>query len=114
MLTVHDDEFWKGVKPVEFGDMPSPGEKVIITGYRNDSYYLSLMTARVSRLGMTRNLFWGNKLLAFQVHLSKSVRNFLLSTIYHLGESRFFFRSSILEISFFYRVDYIREFAIVF
>ncbi|KAF7121138.1 hypothetical protein RHSIM_Rhsim13G0038400 [Rhododendron simsii] len=74
MLAVHDDEFWKGVKPVEFGDMPSPGEKVIITGYRNDSYYLSLMTARVSRLGMTRNSFWGNKLLAFQNKKASLVR----------------------------------------
>lgn len=67
MLTVHDDEFWIGVKPVEFGDMPSPGDKLIFTGYREDIDYVSLMAARVSRLGMRRYSFWGTKLLALQV-----------------------------------------------
>ncbi|KAH7838911.1 hypothetical protein Vadar_032583 [Vaccinium darrowii] len=71
MLTVHDDEFWKGVKPVEFGNMPSPMEKVTIAGCREDRDYLSLMTARVTRLGMTHYSFWGTKLLAFQVHVAR-------------------------------------------
>ncbi|XP_058197119.1 protease Do-like 9 [Rhododendron vialii] len=70
MLTVHDDEFWKAVKPVEFGDMPSPGDKLIFTGYREDRDYVSLMAASVSRLSMRRYSFWGTTLLALQVNVA--------------------------------------------
>ncbi|KAG5514557.1 hypothetical protein RHGRI_035833 [Rhododendron griersonianum] len=66
ILTVDDDEFWEGLKPVEFGDTPSPGDKVIVDHYREDRHCLLLMTARVLRLGMTRFSFWGTELLAFQ------------------------------------------------
>ncbi|KAI8523069.1 hypothetical protein RHMOL_Rhmol13G0046000 [Rhododendron molle] len=69
LLTVNDDEFWMGVKPMEFGDMPSPGDKAIIALSREDRDYVPLMTARVLRLGMTRYLFWGSKLLAFQLNV---------------------------------------------
>ncbi|KAH7837262.1 hypothetical protein Vadar_011728 [Vaccinium darrowii] len=68
ILTVND-EFWNGVKPVEFGEMPSPGDKVIVSCYQEDGDYVRLMTARVSRLGMTRYSFWGTKLLAFQINV---------------------------------------------
>ncbi|XP_059652882.1 protease Do-like 9 isoform X2 [Cornus florida] len=30
LLTVSDDEFWEGVKPVNFGDLPSLGDRVIV------------------------------------------------------------------------------------
>ncbi|KAF7120826.1 hypothetical protein RHSIM_Rhsim13G0033800 [Rhododendron simsii] len=66
ILTVDDDEFWEGLKPVEFGDTPSPGDKVIVDYFREDRDSLLLMTAHVLRLGMTRYPFWGTELLAFQ------------------------------------------------
>ncbi|KAI8523025.1 hypothetical protein RHMOL_Rhmol13G0042500 [Rhododendron molle] len=68
ILTVDDDEFWEGLKPVEFGDTPSPGDKVIVDCYREDRDSLLLMTP-VLRLGMTRYSFWGTELLAFQVNV---------------------------------------------
>ncbi|XP_058219688.1 protease Do-like 9 isoform X1 [Rhododendron vialii] len=67
MLTITDDEFWKGVEPVEFGDMPLPGDEVVVTGYREDKDYMYLMTAWASSFRMTRYSFWGTELLAFQV-----------------------------------------------
>ncbi|KAG5543073.1 hypothetical protein RHGRI_015981 [Rhododendron griersonianum] len=67
MLTITDDEFWKGVEPVKFGDMPLPGDEVVVTGYREDKDYMYLMTAWASSFRMTRYSFWGTKLLAFQV-----------------------------------------------
>ncbi|KAI8549556.1 hypothetical protein RHMOL_Rhmol06G0033800 [Rhododendron molle] len=67
MLTITDDEFWKGVEPVEFGDMPLPGDEVVVTGFREDKDYMYLMTAWASSFRMTRYSFWGTKLLAFQV-----------------------------------------------
>ncbi|KAJ8747989.1 hypothetical protein K2173_012977 [Erythroxylum novogranatense] len=33
MLTVNDDEFWEGVSPVEFGDLPSLQDAVTVVGY---------------------------------------------------------------------------------
>ncbi|KAE9460718.1 hypothetical protein C3L33_07380, partial [Rhododendron williamsianum] len=72
ILTVNDDEFWNGVKPVEFGDMPSPGDKVIITRLREDRDYLPLVTACVLSSGMTRYSFWGTELLAFQINVGLS------------------------------------------
>ncbi|KAG5514753.1 hypothetical protein RHGRI_035968 [Rhododendron griersonianum] len=72
ILTVHDDEFWNQVKPVEFGDMPSPGDKVIIDRLRKDEAYLPLVTACVLGLGMTRYSFWGTKLLAFRVNVGRN------------------------------------------
>ncbi|XP_058198011.1 protease Do-like 9 isoform X1 [Rhododendron vialii] len=72
ILTVNDDEFWNGVKPVEFGDMPSPGDKVIITRLREDRDYLPLVTTCVLSSGMTRYSFWGTELLAFQINVGLS------------------------------------------
>ncbi|KAI8523028.1 hypothetical protein RHMOL_Rhmol13G0042600 [Rhododendron molle] len=69
ILTVNDDEFWEELKPVEFGDTPSHGDKVIVDHYREYRDYLHRMTARVLSLGMTRYSFWGTELLAFQVNV---------------------------------------------
>ncbi|XP_058198640.1 protease Do-like 9 [Rhododendron vialii] len=70
ILTVHDDEFWNQVKPVEFGDMPSPGDKVIIDRLRKGGAK-PLVTACVLGSGMTRYSFWGTKLLAFRINVGR-------------------------------------------
>ncbi|KAI9110658.1 hypothetical protein K1719_018524 [Acacia pycnantha] len=33
LLTVSDDEFWEGVSPVEFGDLPALQDAVTVVGY---------------------------------------------------------------------------------
>ena len=48
LLTVSDKEFSKGVKPVEFGDLPQPGDKLLIQG----SDELSMKDDSVSGLDM--------------------------------------------------------------
>ncbi|KAI8523197.1 hypothetical protein RHMOL_Rhmol13G0054800 [Rhododendron molle] len=68
ILTVHDDEFWNQVKPVEFGDMPSPGDKVIIDRLRKGGVK-SLVTACVLGSSMIRYSFCGTKLLAFRINV---------------------------------------------
>ncbi|KAH7852075.1 hypothetical protein Vadar_020309 [Vaccinium darrowii] len=75
ILTVNDGEFWKGVKPVEFRDMPSPGEKAIVTRYREDRDYLPPMTVRVLGLGMTRYSFSGTIQNGIQGSSEKNTTN---------------------------------------
>lgn len=67
ILTVNDDEFWQGVKPVEFGDMPAPGEKITVTGYPHGADYVSVIKGCVSGVGMTRYVISGANLPVFVV-----------------------------------------------
>ena len=48
LLTVDDKDFFKGVKPVEFGDLPQPGDKLVLQG----SDELSMKDDSVSGLDM--------------------------------------------------------------
>ncbi|XP_058197118.1 protease Do-like 9 [Rhododendron vialii] len=70
ILTVNDDEFWQGVKPVEFGDMPAPREKITVTGYPHGADYVSVIKGRVSGVGMTRYVISGANLPVFVVKVA--------------------------------------------
>ncbi|KAF7140763.1 hypothetical protein RHSIM_Rhsim06G0024600 [Rhododendron simsii] len=70
ILTVNDDKFWEGVKPVDFGDMPAPKEKITVIGYPHMRDFVSVTESRVSRLGMTRYESWEASLLAFKVNVA--------------------------------------------
>lgn len=78
ILTVNDDEFWQGVKPVEFGDMPAPGEKITVTGYPHGADYVSVIKGCVSGVGMTRYVISGANLPVFVV-VTRNSQSFLLS-----------------------------------
>ncbi|XP_058198024.1 protease Do-like 9 isoform X2 [Rhododendron vialii] len=67
ILTVNDDKFWKGVKPLEFGDMPAPGEKITVTGYPHGADYVSVIKGCVSGVGMKRYAISEANLPAFEV-----------------------------------------------
>ncbi|KAG5543072.1 hypothetical protein RHGRI_015980 [Rhododendron griersonianum] len=70
ILTVNDDKFWEGVKPVDFGDIPAPKEKITVIGYPHMRDFVSVTEGRVSRLGMTRYESWEASLLAFKVKVA--------------------------------------------
>ncbi|KAI8549549.1 hypothetical protein RHMOL_Rhmol06G0033200 [Rhododendron molle] len=70
ILTVNDDKFWEGVKPVDFGDMPAPKEKITVIGYPHMRDFVSVTEGCVSRLGMTRYESWEASLLAFEVKVA--------------------------------------------
>lgn len=67
MLTVSDDEFWKGVKPVEFGGTLAPKDKLTILGYHGQSC-VSVKRARVTRVGMKCYSHLGAEFLALEVN----------------------------------------------
>ncbi|XP_058197151.1 protease Do-like 9 isoform X3 [Rhododendron vialii] len=66
ILTVNDDEFWKGVNPVELGDMPASREEITVAGYPRGADYVSVIKSRVSRVGMTCYVISQANLLAFE------------------------------------------------
>ncbi|KAA3458301.1 protease Do-like 9 [Gossypium australe] len=49
-LTVYDDEFWEGVSPVEFGELPALLDAVTIAGYPIGGDTISVTSGVVSRL----------------------------------------------------------------
>ncbi|KAF7120039.1 hypothetical protein RHSIM_Rhsim13G0040800 [Rhododendron simsii] len=53
ILTVSDDKFWEGVVPVEFGDLPAPGEKLAIMGFPDGKF--SMITTIVSKVSMIKS-----------------------------------------------------------
>ncbi|KAF7121182.1 hypothetical protein RHSIM_Rhsim13G0039900 [Rhododendron simsii] len=72
MLTVSDDEFWKGVKPVEFGGTLAPKDKLTILGYHGESC-VYVKRARVTRVGMKCYSQMGAEFLALEVNVT--IRN---------------------------------------
>ncbi|XP_058197371.1 protease Do-like 9 isoform X2 [Rhododendron vialii] len=72
MLTVCDDEFWKGVKPVEFGGTLAPKDKLTILGCHGESC-VYMKRARVTRVGMKCYSHLGAEFLALEVNVT--IRN---------------------------------------
>ncbi|KAI7739690.1 hypothetical protein M8C21_019639 [Ambrosia artemisiifolia] len=50
MLTVSDDEFWEGVSPLEFGDLPALQDAVTVVGYPIGGDTISVTSGVVSRI----------------------------------------------------------------
>ncbi|KHG27181.1 Protease Do-like 9 [Gossypium arboreum] len=72
MLTVNNDEFWEGVSPVEFGELPALQDAVTVVGYPIGGDTISVTSGVVSGieissyvhrsaelLGLQDSLFWG-------------------------------------------------------
>ncbi|KAG5514654.1 hypothetical protein RHGRI_035901 [Rhododendron griersonianum] len=72
LLTVSDDDFWKGVKPVEFGGTSAPKDKLTILGYQGESC-VYVKRARVTRVGMKCYSHLGSEFLALEVNVT--IRN---------------------------------------
>lgn len=67
MLTVNDDEFWEGVNPVEFGDLPALQDAVTVVGYPIGGDTISVTSGVVSRIEILSYVHGSTELLGLQV-----------------------------------------------
>lgn len=67
MLTVNDDEFWEGVSPVEFGNLPTLQDAVTVVGYPIGGDTISVTSGVVSRIEILSYVHGSTELLGLQV-----------------------------------------------
>lgn len=67
MLTVEDDEFWHGMSPVEFGDLPALQDAVTVVGYPIGGDTISVTSGVVSRIEILSYVHGSAELLGLQV-----------------------------------------------
>ncbi|CAI0455429.1 unnamed protein product [Linum tenue] len=67
LLTVNDDEFWEGVTPVEFGDLPALQDAVTVVGYPIGGDTISVTSGVVSRIEVLSYVHATTELLGLQV-----------------------------------------------
>lgn len=71
MLTVDDDEFWKGVLPLEFGLLPALQDAVTVVGYPIGGDTISVTSGVVSRIEILSYVHGSTELLGLQVYFSR-------------------------------------------
>lgn len=67
MLTVEDNEFWEGLSPVEYGDLPALQDAVTVVGYPIGGDTISVTSGIVSRIEILSYIHSSTELLALQV-----------------------------------------------
>lgn len=67
LLTVNNDEFWEGIAPVEFGDLPALQDAVTVVGYPIGGDTISVTSGVVSRMEMLSYAHGSTELLGVQV-----------------------------------------------
>lgn len=67
LLTVNDDEFWDGVSPVEFGDLPALQDAVTVVGYPIGGDTISVTSGVVSRIEILSYVHGSTELLGVQI-----------------------------------------------
>ncbi|KAJ6688125.1 PROTEASE DO-LIKE 9 [Salix koriyanagi] len=67
LLTVNDDEFWEGVSPVEFGELPSLQDAVTVVGYPIGGDTISVTSGVVSRIEILSYVHGSTELLGLQI-----------------------------------------------
>ncbi|KFK33145.1 hypothetical protein AALP_AA6G336800 [Arabis alpina] len=67
LLTVNDDEFWEGVSPVEFGDLPALQDAVTVVGYPIGGDTISVTSGVVSRMEILSYVHGSTELLGLQI-----------------------------------------------
>ncbi|KAK6153322.1 hypothetical protein DH2020_012961 [Rehmannia glutinosa] len=67
LLTVDDDEFWEGVSPVEFGDLPALQDAVTVVGYPIGGDTISVTSGVVSRIEILSYVHGSIELLGLQI-----------------------------------------------
>ncbi|KAE8721218.1 Protease Do-like 9 [Hibiscus syriacus] len=67
MLTVSDDEFWEGVSPVVFGDLPALQDAVTVVGYPIGGDTISVTSGVVSRIEILSYVHGSTELLGLQI-----------------------------------------------
>ncbi|XWS51005.1 hypothetical protein CRYUN_Cryun12cG0139400 [Craigia yunnanensis] len=67
MLTVNDDEFWEGVSPLEFGELPALQDAVTVVGYPIGGDTISVTSGVVSRIEILSYVHGSTELLGLQI-----------------------------------------------
>ncbi|KAM6549897.1 hypothetical protein CsatB_021573 [Cannabis sativa] len=67
MLSVSDDEFWEGVSPLEFGDLPALQDAVTVVGYPIGGDTISVTSGVVSRMEILSYAHGSTELLGLQI-----------------------------------------------
>uniref|UniRef100_A0A5B7C118 Putative protease Do-like 9 n=1 Tax=Davidia involucrata TaxID=16924 RepID=A0A5B7C118_DAVIN len=67
MLTVDDDEFWEGVSPMEFGDLPALQDAITVVGYPIGGDTISVTSGVVSRIEILSYVHGSTELLGLQI-----------------------------------------------
>ncbi|KAL7161596.1 hypothetical protein ACSBR2_042127 [Camellia fascicularis] len=67
MLTVDSDEFWEGVSPVQFGDLPTLQDAVTVVGYPIGGDTISVTSGVVSRIEILSYVHGSTELLGLQI-----------------------------------------------
>ncbi|XP_071710998.1 protease Do-like 9 [Rutidosis leptorrhynchoides] len=67
MLTVSDDEFWEGITPLEFGDLPALQDAVTVVGYPIGGDTISVTSGVVSRIEILSYVHGSTELLGLQI-----------------------------------------------
>ncbi|KAG6745986.1 hypothetical protein POTOM_050496 [Populus tomentosa] len=67
LLTVNDDEFWEGVSPVEFGELPALQDAVTVVGYPIGGDTISVTSGVVSRIEILSYVHGSTELLGLQI-----------------------------------------------
>ena len=67
LLSVEDDEFFRGVTPVEFGQLPSLQSPVTVVGYPIGGVAISVTQGVVSRIEVTAYSHGSSELLGLQI-----------------------------------------------
>ena len=67
LLTVDDDEFWEGIIPVEFGNLPVLQDAVTVVGYPIGGDTISVTSGVVSRMEILSYVHGSTELLGLQV-----------------------------------------------
>ncbi|XP_019197315.1 PREDICTED: protease Do-like 9 [Ipomoea nil] len=67
LLAVEDDEFWEGVSPVEFGNLPALQDAVTVVGYPIGGDTISVTSGVVSRIEILSYVHGSTELLGLQI-----------------------------------------------
>ncbi|CAH9092399.1 unnamed protein product [Cuscuta epithymum] len=67
LLAVNDDEFWEGVSPVEFGELPALQDAVTVVGYPIGGDTISVTSGVVSRIEILSYVHGATELLGLQI-----------------------------------------------
>jgi S1-C subfamily serine protease len=67
LLSVANDEFWKGVEPLRFGPLPRLQDAVAVVGYPIGGDTISVTSGVVSRIEVTAYVHASTELLGIQI-----------------------------------------------
>ncbi|KAH7866482.1 hypothetical protein Vadar_021003 [Vaccinium darrowii] len=67
LLTVENDEFWEGVSPVQFGELPALQDAVTVVGYPIGGDTISVTSGVVSRIEILSYVHGSTELLGLQI-----------------------------------------------